>query len=135
MSFGVETSDALLVEGFDADRIGSVRHLVGRCAASVGLCGQRLEDFTLAVSEVITNAVRHAGGHGQLRMWLQQDSLRCAVTDQGDGIPPDQLAGHQLPPSSATSGRGLWLARHLCDRLSVETGPGGTTVTVCTSLT
>ena len=124
----------LLTAGFDADRITPLRHAVLRCAQFVGLPGQRLEDFVLAVNEIVTNAVKHAGGRGRLRMWLKDGSLRCEVADEGDGIPEARLEGQQLPPSFAVSGRGLWLARHLCDLLTVQTGPEGTKVTLSASL-
>ena len=125
-----QADSALLTAAFDAERIGALRHAVGRCAEAVGLRGQRLEDYVFAVNEIITNAVRHAGGRGLLRMWRNGNSLRCEVTDEGDGIPQERLNGHQLPPSFATSGRGLWLAKHLCDLLTVQTGPAGTKITL-----
>jgi serine/threonine-protein kinase RsbW len=124
----------LLTVVFDADRITGLRHTVAGAAATVGLRGQRLEDFVLAVNEIVTNAVRHAGGRGRLRMWLYGETVRCEVADEGKGIPNERLNGHELPPSFAVSGRGLWLARHLCDRLTVQTGPDGTKITLCSSL-
>jgi serine/threonine-protein kinase RsbW len=131
---GMGDGRALLALGFDAERITSIRHAVARTAATVGLHGQRLEDFVLAVNEVVTNAVRHAGGHGRLRLWVQGGSLRCEVVDNGAGIPDERLNGYELPPSFAVSGRGLWLARHLCDLLTVQTGPEGTKITLCSTV-
>jgi anti-sigma regulatory factor (Ser/Thr protein kinase) len=109
---------ALLVEDFDAEQITPVRHAVSRRAESAGLRGQRLEDFVLAVNEIVTNAVRHAGGGGSLRMWSADGEVVCEVT------------GQALPPSHAISGRGLWLAHHLVDEVDVRTGDGGTIVTL-----
>jgi anti-sigma regulatory factor (Ser/Thr protein kinase) len=125
---------SLLAQPFDAEHITALRHAVARCAAGVGLIGQRLEDYVLAVNEIITNAVRHAGGHGRLRLWTQDGTIRCEVTDEGGGIPLDRLSGRELPPSFAVSGRGLWLARHLCDAVSVATGPAGTTILLVSGL-
>jgi serine/threonine-protein kinase RsbW len=125
---------ALLVEDFDVDRITPVRHAVGRAAADAGLTGQRLEDFVLAVNEIVTNAVRHAGGGGALRLLVVGAALVCEVADKGDGIPPDRLDGRTLPPSSAVSGRGLWLARHLVDDVTVSSGDGGTLVRLRSAL-
>jgi serine/threonine-protein kinase RsbW len=125
----VETT-ALLVEDFDAEQITPVRHAVSRRAENAGLRGQRLEDFVLAVNEIVTNAVRHAGGGGSLRMWSADGEVLCEVTDKGAGIPSERLNGQALPPSHAISGRGLWLARHLVDEVDVRTGDAGTIVTL-----
>ncbi|WP_433608314.1 ATP-binding protein [Dactylosporangium sp. CA-139114] len=128
MAEAVQTT-ALLVEDFDVALITPVRHAVNRGAAAAGLTGQRLEDFVLAVNEIVTNAVRHAGGGGTLRMWVADGVLVCEVVDKGAGIPEERLSGEAaLPPSSAISGRGLWLARHLVDDVLVTTGEAGTIV-------
>lgn len=125
---------ALLVEAFGVAQITPVRHAVGRLAAEAGLVGQRLEDFVLAVNEIVTNAVRHAGGGGTLRLWRAGGVLICEVTDRGDGIPRERLRGAALPPSHAISGRGLWLARHLVDDVAVTTGEAGTIVKLSSAL-
>jgi anti-sigma regulatory factor (Ser/Thr protein kinase) len=105
-----------------------VRHAVNRLSARTGLAGQRLDDFVLAVNEMMTNAVRHAGGSGALTLWCQDETLHCEVTDEGPGIPRDQLGNRLAPPALAFNGRGLWLARQLCDSVTITTGPRGTTV-------
>ncbi|WP_433048052.1 ATP-binding protein [Dactylosporangium sp. CS-033363] len=128
MAEAVQTT-ALLVEDFDVALITPIRHAVSRGAAVAGLEGQRLEDFVLAVNEIVTNAVRHAGGGGTLRLWTSEGTLHCEVVDKGAGIPTERLNGDgALPPSSAISGRGLWLARHLVDDVTVTTGEAGTIV-------
>jgi serine/threonine-protein kinase RsbW len=125
---------ALLVEDFDAEQITPVRHAVSRTAAGAGLHGQRLEDFVLAANEIVTNAVRHAGGRGTLRMWAVGGAVVCEVIDKGGGIPRERLNGQTLPPSDAISGRGLWLARHLVDEVTVSTGAAGTIVALRSTL-
>ncbi|MEV6929881.1 ATP-binding protein [Dactylosporangium sp. NPDC051485] len=127
MAEAVQTT-ALLVEDFGVAQITPVRHAVSQGAAAAGLRGQRLEDFVLAVNEIVTNAVRHAGGGGTLRMWASDGVVVCEVTDRGEGIPGERLSGEALPPSHAVSGRGLWLARHLVDDVAVSTGEAGTIV-------
>ncbi|WP_432837293.1 ATP-binding protein [Dactylosporangium sp. CA-092794] len=133
MAEAVQTT-ALLVEEFDVAQITPVRHAVSRGAERAGLSGQRLEDFVLAVNEIVTNAVRHAGGGGRLRLWLASGVVLCEVTDKGAGIPPERLDGEALPPSYAISGRGLWLARHLVDKVSVDSSDAGTVVTLSTAV-
>ncbi|MFG2041466.1 ATP-binding protein [Dactylosporangium sp. NPDC048998] len=127
MAEAVQTT-ALLVEQFGVAQITTVRHAVSEGASAAGLSGSRLEDFVLAVNEIVTNAVRHAGGGGTLRLWAAGGVVVCEVTDHGTGIPPERLNGQALPPSHAISGRGLWLARHLVDDVTVTTGEAGTIV-------
>lgn len=117
----------LLQVEFDRDAITDVRHDVAGHASAAGLEGLRLDGFVLAVNEIMTNAVRHGGGHGVVRLWRTVGGLRCEVRDQGTGE-PGRFNGHALPPTEATGGRGLWLARTLCDSFDVETGLAGTRV-------
>jgi serine/threonine-protein kinase RsbW len=113
---------------FDREAIGETRHALAGCAAEAGLAGSRLDAFVLAVNEMMTNAVRHGGGSGQVRLWRTAAGLACEISDAGPGAPPARLNGHRLPPTSSTGGRGLWLARHLCDTMGVATGHDGTIV-------
>ena len=113
---------------FDRDAITGTRHGVLARAAGAGLAGLRLEAFVLAVNEIMTNAVRHGGGSGWIRLWRTAAGLACEISDAGPGAPPERFNGHRLPPTTATGGRGLWLARHLCDTFDVESGGAGTTV-------
>ena len=113
--------------------VTAVRHAVHQHASAGGLSGQRLDDFVLAVNELITNAVRHGGGTGRVRVLGREGAVRAEVTDEGPGIPGERLANRRRPSHLAPGGRGLWLARTLCDDLSVQTGPLGTTVCVAIS--
>jgi serine/threonine-protein kinase RsbW len=124
----------LLSQEFTRAQVSAVRHTVTRCAAGIGLAGRRLEDFALAVNELVTNAVRHAGGQGRLRLWRVNGRLCCEVTDDGPGIPADRIEPPTPPPVSATDGRGLWLVSRLCDDVTIITGPAGTTVRIVAML-
>jgi serine/threonine-protein kinase RsbW len=118
----------LLRQKFDQRVISGSRHAVARLSAAAGLYGQRLDDFVLAVNEMMTNAVRHAGGRGVLTLWCADSVLLCEVADSGSGIPTASLQPQRRPSTLAVSGRGLWLARHLCDSVTIDTGPHGTKV-------
>lgn len=121
--------DTILLQfPFDRAAITGARHRIAGCAADAGLDGLRLDGFVLAVNEIMTNAVRHGGGHGRIRLWRTATGLRCEIADDGAGAPPSRFNGHALPSTAATSGRGLWLARTLCDSFAVETGRTGTRV-------
>lgn len=114
--------------------LAPVRRMVAATATQAGLFGTRLQGFVLAVNEVTTNAVLHGGGLGRLRLWRAGQHLVCEVSDSGPGLPEGQGAPDAPPPPEATHGRGLWLTRSLCDRISLHTNRFGTTVRLATSV-
>ncbi|SCE80882.1 Anti-sigma regulatory factor (Ser/Thr protein kinase) [Micromonospora viridifaciens] len=124
----------LIAEAFDQAQVTELRHSVASCAYAAGLCGQRLDDFVLAVNELITNAVRHGGGQGWLRLWRQAGALACEVADHGRGISAHQLSDRNRPAPDTAGGWGLWLARELSDTMVVDTGAAGTTVRITAAL-
>jgi anti-sigma regulatory factor (Ser/Thr protein kinase) len=118
----------LLTAPFDYEVLSSVRHRMARICADAGLDGRRLDDFVLAVNELMTNAVRYADGIGRLSVWCADKILYCEISDDGPGIPPERVKADKRPSPLALNGRGLWLARQLTDRMTVDTGPAGTTI-------
>ncbi|WP_344518123.1 ATP-binding protein [Paractinoplanes durhamensis] len=118
----------LLDRRFGRDEIAVVRHEVNGRLTGAGLVGDRLHGFVLAVNEVITNVVLHAGGQGRVVLWLAGDSAWCTVTDSGPGIPARFLRPPEVPEAFEIGGRGIWLAHQLCDEVTVATGPIGTTI-------
>ncbi|WP_091202621.1 ATP-binding protein [Micromonospora narathiwatensis] len=124
----------LFAEAFDQAQVTELRHSVTSCAHAAGLRGQRLDDFVLAVNELITNAVRHGGGQGWLRLWRQAGELVCEVADHGHGISAHRLSDRNRPAPDTAGGWGLWLARELSDTMVVDTGDAGTTVRISAAL-
>jgi anti-sigma regulatory factor (Ser/Thr protein kinase) len=92
------------------------------------LLGDRLDGFVLAVNEVITNVVLHAGGSGRLVLTRTADTVWCTVTDSGPGIPERFRRPPAVPAAFEDGGRGIWLAYQLCDEVTMATGPIGTTI-------
>jgi anti-sigma regulatory factor (Ser/Thr protein kinase) len=84
------------------------------------LTPRRLEDARLLVSELVTNAIRHAGlsEADQITLVLETDDrgLRIEVRDPGPGF---ELA-EPTPDPARPSGWGLYLVRELSDRWGVE---------------
>ena len=111
---------------FGVDAIGSVRDFCARMARANGLEGYRVDDLILAVHELASNSVRHAGGHGVLRMWRDGDRILCEVADEGHIDAP--LAGRQRPVPDRLGGRGLWMANQLCDLVQIRTNADGNVV-------
>lgn len=124
----------LLTETFERSQVTRLRHAVASCVGRSGMVGQRLDDFVLAVNELLTNAVRHGGGKGRLRLWRRGDEVVCEVSDHGEGFDETRLSGGAKPVADTPGGWGLWLAGKLSDRMEVDTGPSGTTVRISAAL-
>jgi anti-sigma regulatory factor (Ser/Thr protein kinase) len=95
------------------------------------IAGERIPDradnAVLAVHEVAVNSIVHGGGHGVLLIDETSDSLVFTVEDDdGTGSVPQVLA----LDDQSTSGRGLWIAQRLADRLTIEARPTRTRIGV-----
>jgi anti-sigma regulatory factor (Ser/Thr protein kinase) len=110
-----------------ADKASGARELVAAECRRCGLSAQRTDDVVLAAHELVTNAMRHGGGGGVLRIWCDGDAVVCQIEDRGGGI-RDPLQGFLPPPDAGRGGWGLWLARHLADLVEVRAGSTGSTV-------
>jgi anti-sigma regulatory factor (Ser/Thr protein kinase) len=111
---------------FQGGSLEGLRALVRRMAAQAGLGAERTADAVIAVNEVASNSLCHAGGSGLLRMWSTRDTLICEVSD--DGHIEDPLVGRVRPAADAPGGRGLWIANQLCELVQIRSSPAGTTV-------
>ena len=127
-----QCGDPVLECGCGADDLTRIRHALAAAAKDAGLAGRALEDFVLAVNEVTTNAVVHGGGTGLLQLWHCDGEIRCEVTDDGTGLDQEVLSSPR-PPASAVRGRGLWLAKQLC-QVTVYPRAQGTTVRLAAAL-
>lgn len=95
-------------------------------ARAAGLGRYQTQCVTLAVTEVVANAVHHAGTAATIKTWVQGSAFVCEVSDKGPGI-ADPLASYR-PPAPAGGRCGLWLARTFCDELRIVSSPAGTVV-------
>jgi anti-sigma regulatory factor (Ser/Thr protein kinase) len=111
---------------FHRDRLRAVREFVTEWSGRRGLPEERTADLVLAVNELATNSVLHAGGGGTLRLWQENGALLAEVHDQGRLNEP--LLGRERPTPDQASGRGLWLVNNLCDLVQMRTLPSGTVV-------
>jgi anti-sigma regulatory factor (Ser/Thr protein kinase) len=111
---------------FQIGSLGGLRALVLDEAMKAGFSEGRAGDAVVAVNEVVSNSLRHAGGIGVLRIWAAGDTLVCEVTDGGRIGEP--LVGRERPDFTTPGGRGLWMVHQLCELVQVRSGAGGTTV-------
>ncbi len=110
----------------------ALRHAVASSAAATGLTGDRLDDFVVAVNELLTNAVRHGGGTGHVALWRNDNAVVCEVTDRGSGLTTPRPDKPERPSIDEPGGWGLWLAGELTDTLDLQSGTDGTTVRIST---
>jgi anti-sigma regulatory factor (Ser/Thr protein kinase) len=108
-----------------------LRGAVADAISGVELAGDQAQDFVLAVNEVASNAVEHGNSVGELHIWRNDHELVCDVHNTGPLSEP--LPGLRPPHPSSTRGRGMWIARQLCDLLHVWTDVHGTHVRLQTS--
>lgn len=106
--------------------LAEVRALAEKQARMAGLPDERVVDFTIAVSEVAGNTVRHAKSPGSMEIWSDADELICEIRDAG--VITDPLAGTRPPPPDANGGHGLWLVHQICDRVDLRSDSGGTVI-------
>jgi len=106
--------------------LATVRGFVALHAPPAGLPPGRLDDLVVAVNEVATNAIRHGGGRGDLRLWSTDRRVVCEVADAGHGN--DTFLGFRRPDPHGEHGHGLWIARQLVDLLEIRTNQPGTTI-------
>jgi anti-sigma regulatory factor (Ser/Thr protein kinase) len=111
---------------FQIESLGGLRALVLEEATKAGLSEARARDAVVAVNEVATNSLRHAGGVGLFRTWHAGDTLICEVAD--DGHIDEPLVGRTRPDSRTPGGRGLWMVNQLCELVQVRSSAAGTTV-------
>ena len=108
------------------DELVAARRLIEREAGRAGLDPVRASDLVLVGNELLTNSLRHGGGSGTLRIWREEDSIVCEVTDAGEIT--DRLVGRHLPKPGQVSGYGLWLVNRLCDLVQIRSGDGHTAI-------
>jgi anti-sigma regulatory factor (Ser/Thr protein kinase) len=109
--------------------VGQARHRLGAHLHAHGVSEPAICDATLVLSELMSNAVRHArplpGAQLRVAWSLGDGTLELAVSDGGGPTRPRTAR----PPSvSSLGGRGLGIVDHLSRRWGVRSDDPGTTV-------
>ncbi len=96
------------------------RHALADELVAQGVDGRTREDAVLVLSELVTNAIKHAAplpsGEIRVRWAIHDDCLHLEITDGGAVTRPH--AG--VPDISALGGRGLDIVRTVSDQWGVK---------------
>ena len=110
----------------EAESASAARHSVSDFLLEEHLSSEQLEDVRLLVSELVTNAVRHAGlaprERIRFKVFLCTEFARVEVHDGGPGFEQSRFErfGLEAPPLEEVGGRGLYLVTVLADRWGTE---------------
>ena len=110
---------------FRADDLRHLRHAVADWAGRAGLPDQRAADFVIAVHEIATNAIRHGSPVARLALQIAGTTAQAEIRDSG--------RWRLEPPAAAAPaglGMGLYVARRVCDQVTIHRGVTGSTVTL-----
>jgi anti-sigma regulatory factor (Ser/Thr protein kinase) len=123
----VSRSSIVLVPATPAS-VALARHRLTEELLAAGVSGAAVSDAALVISELLSNAIRHAsplpGSWLQVTWAVAGDCVEVAVSDGGSLTRPHQA---QVPVSSL-GGRGLSIIEQLSRRWGVRAGDCGLTV-------
>jgi len=120
-------SSHILLLPSSAQAVATARSEVAEFLRTRGVDAAVIDDSVVIISELVTNAVRHAapGVRAKLRMecTVGPDGLCLEVSDGGSS------AGPPLHERGAVGGRGLFIVAALADSWSFHRTDAGTVVT------
>lgn len=106
--------------------LARARRLLADASVGVGLPVERIDRLTVALSEVVTNAILHGNGSATITITGGDSAVTVEVQDHGTGLRGTPRPTR--PEPGQIGGRGLWLAGELCDRVYINSSTSGTTV-------
>jgi anti-sigma regulatory factor (Ser/Thr protein kinase) len=112
----------------DARVLGEIRGTVRAWLGGFGIGEDLCDDLVYATSEAASNSVEHAyrsphaGSTVEVTLWSEWGIVNVEIADRGSWLP----AGSHL----TNRGHGLPLIRGLVESVSIESGAGGTTVSL-----
>jgi sigma-B regulation protein RsbU (phosphoserine phosphatase) len=109
----------------DPGSAGRARSFTAGRFAAVGMGKTATDIGLLLVSELATNALRHAGTAFEVEVRTTPTGIRVAVSDDDPARPREPQV---LPGPEAEGGRGMAILEELADRWGVAGDPPGKTV-------
>ncbi len=125
----MEVTEAnVLLLPFAASSVGVARRRLVSDLMTAGIYDSAACDVALVISELLSNALRHAaplpGSEIRVAWRVDEESVQVSVSD-GGGLTVPELGE---PTPCATGGRGLRIVEKLSRRWGTSTGDDGTTV-------
>jgi anti-sigma regulatory factor (Ser/Thr protein kinase) len=122
------TESSVLVLPFTAASVGVARRRLVSDLLEAGIYGSTVTDAAIVISELLSNALRHAkplpGSSIRVAWHLDAGSVHVSVCDGGGPTRPE--LGE--PTQSTTGGRGLRIVERLSRRWGTRSDDEGTTV-------
>lgn len=112
----------------DTKSISSARREIAGCIRDLSFDDR--DSVMLAVSEALTNAIKH-GGHGEYALYRAANCLQVVVRDFGRGIDFRELPKATLIQgfsTTSTMGMGFTIMLEVCDRVLLTTDSNGTVI-------
>jgi anti-sigma regulatory factor (Ser/Thr protein kinase) len=108
--------------------VSMARHALADNLAAKGVVEDDLDDAMLVLSELVSNAIKHAAplptGEVRVRWSIRADVLHLEITDGGAATRPNAV----VAAVSALGGRGLDIVRTVCRQWGVTEAPDSVTV-------
>ena len=122
------TEASVLLLPFAASSVGAARRRLMSDLIAADICDSAVCDVALVISELLSNALRHAaplpGSKIRVAWRIDTGNVQVSVRDGGAQTVPE--LGE--PTQAATGGRGLRIVQKLSTRWGTSTGDEGTTV-------
>jgi len=122
------TESGVLTLPFTASSVGVARRRLVSDLIAADICDSAVCDVALVLSELLSNALRHAdplpGGNIEVCWRLDADCVQVSVADGGGETRPEL----REPTPGATGGRGLRIVEKLSRGWGTSHGDVGTTV-------
>jgi serine/threonine-protein kinase RsbW len=134
--------DTAAVRPREGDDVRAIRLRIPAKAEYISLCRLALTgiaqlraigeettaELKLALTEAVSNSVRHAygpsgDGHVEVTYRLRPGSLRIEVVDDGEGFDPDEAPSFEDGVLSE-GGLGIQIIRSIADELEIDSAPG-----------
>ncbi len=114
--------------------LSKIERLAGEIARKMNLSEDQQDNFSIAVTEAVGNAITHGNKKNpkkkvRIVFRLGKDKIKVSVTDQGQGFDLNKITDPLDPKNlMKESGRGIFILKRLMDKVSFSFSPKGTTV-------